>query len=178
MCLRPMLCVTIKLFQLAFPIKRKRWTLTPCLLLKRRFNLSLEFVGFVIRKISVKLMWGRFFLLVYLAQGYESIRNFFLQIDRCAEFILATAKNKFRIICKDVTICSVCRWCIFSLSLSFTDFISSISEWLTAVPEVHNFFYRVVFKALSKLTLCFNIIPSNYRPKNDMVISPIKEVIK
>ena len=56
----------------------------------------------------------------------------FLQNDRWSEIILATAKNKFRIICIEVTICSVCCWCIFRLSLSFTDFISSISEWLTA----------------------------------------------
>ena len=56
----------------------------------------------------------------------------FLQNDRWSEIILATAKNKFRIICIEVTICPVCCWCIFRLSLSFTDFISSISEWLTA----------------------------------------------
>ena len=65
----------------------------------------------------------------------------FLQIDRCSEIILATAKNKFRIICIEVTICPVCRWCIFRLPLSFTDFISSISERLTAVPKFHNFFF-------------------------------------
>ena len=146
MCLRPMLCVTIKLFQLAFPIKRKRWTLTPCLLLKKSLNLSLEFVGFVIRKISVKLMWGSFFTCLFSSR-LRKYTEFFLQMDRCAAFILATAKNKFRIICKDVTICSVCRWCIFSLSLSFTDFISSISEWLTAVPEVHNFFLSSRFQS-------------------------------
>ena len=102
----------------------------------------------------------------------------FLQIDWCSEIILATAKNKFRIICIEVTICPVCRLFIFRLSLSFTDFISSISKWLTAVPKFYNFFYWVVFKALYKLTLSFNIIPSNYRPKNDMFISPIKEVTK
>ena len=61
--------------------------------------------------------------------------GFFLQMERCAETILATAKNKFRIICKEVTIWPICCWYIFRLSLSFTDFISSISEWLIAVPK-------------------------------------------
>ena len=64
----------------------------------------------------------------------------FLQIDRCSEIILATAKNKFRIICIEITICPVCRWCILKLSVSFTEFISSISERLTAVPKFPNFF--------------------------------------
>ena len=64
----------------------------------------------------------------------------FLQIDRCFEIILATAKNKFRIICIEITICPVCRWCILKLSVSFTEFISSISERLTAVPKFPNFF--------------------------------------
>ena len=65
----------------------------------------------------------------------------FLQIDRCSEIILATAKNKFRIICIEITICPVCRWCIFKLSVSFTEFISSISERLTAVPKFQIFFF-------------------------------------
>ena len=64
----------------------------------------------------------------------------FLRIDRCSEIMLATARNKFRIICIEITICPVCRWCIFRLSLSFTDFISFISEWLTSVPKFHKFF--------------------------------------
>ena len=71
----------------------------------------------------------------------------FLQIDRCSEIILAKAKNKFRIICIEVTICPVCRWCIFRLPLSFTDFISSISERLTAVPKFHNFFLLSRFQS-------------------------------
>ena len=65
----------------------------------------------------------------------------FLQIDRCSEIILATAKNKFRIICIEITICPVCRWCILKLSVSFTEFISCISERLTAVPKFQNFFF-------------------------------------
>ena len=87
----------------------------------------------------------KFWLLVYLTQGYESMRNkidhlcllqdFFLQMERCSEIILATAKNKFRIIWKEVTICPICCGYIFRLSLSFNDFISSISEWLSAVPK-------------------------------------------
>ena len=64
----------------------------------------------------------------------------FLQIDRCSEIILETAKNKFRIICIEITICPVCRWCILKLSVSFTEFISSISERLTAVSKFPNFF--------------------------------------
>ena len=108
-----------------------------------------------IRKAYVR----KFLLLFYLAQGYESIRNFFFQMDRCAAFILATAKNKFRIICKEVTICSVCRWCIFSSSLSFTDFISSISEWLTAVPEFHKFFF---IESFSKLCLSSHFASISY----------------
>ena len=100
----------------------------------------------------------------------------FLQIDRCSEIILAT--DKFRIICIKVTIFPVCPWCIFRLSLSFTHFISSISERLTAVPKFHNFFFTESFsKLLYELRICFNTIPSNYRPKKDVVISPIKEVI-
>ena len=65
----------------------------------------------------------------------------FLQIDRYSEIILATVKNKFRIICIEITICPVCRWCIFKLSVSFTEFISCISERLTAVPKFQNFFF-------------------------------------
>ena len=128
-----------------------------------------------------------FSVMVYLTKGYESIwnkidhlcllENFFT--DRCSEIILATAKNEFRIVCIEVTMCPVCRWCIFRLSLSFTDFISSISGRLTSVPKFHKCFFIESFsKLLYKLRLCFNIIPSNYRPKNDMFISPIKEVIK
>ena len=102
----------------------------------------------------------------------------FLQIDRCSEIILATAKNKFRIICIEITICPVCRWCILKLSVSFTEFISSISERLTAVPNFPNFFFIQSFsKLLYELRVRFNIIPSNYRPNNDMFISPVKEVM-
>ena len=98
----------------------------------------------------------------------------FLQIDRCSEIILATAKNKFRIICIEITICPVCRWCILKLSVSFTEFISSTSERLTAVPKFPNFFFIQSFsKLLYELRVCFNIIPSNYRPNNDMFISPV-----
>ena len=71
----------------------------------------------------------------------------FLRIDRRSEIILATARNKFRIICIEVTICPVCRWCIFRLSLSFTDFISFISEWLTSVPKFHKFFLLSRFQS-------------------------------
>ena len=98
----------------------------------------------------------------------------FLQIDRYSEIILATAKNKFRIICTEITIC---RWCFFKLSVSFTEFISPISERLTAVPKFHNFFFESFSKLLYELRVCFNIIPSNYRPNNDMFISPVKEVM-
>ena len=102
----------------------------------------------------------------------------FLQIDRCSEIVLATAKNKFRIICIEITICPVCRWCILKLSVSFTEFISSISERLTAFPKFPNFFFFQSFsKLLYELRVCFNIIPSNYRPNNDMFISPVKEVM-
>ena len=126
----------------------------------------------------------KYSVLVYLTKGYEGKRNnisicyrIFLRINRCSEIILATARNRYRII--EVTIFPVCRWCIFRLSLSFTDFISFISKWLTSVPKFHNFFLIESFsKLLYEIRLCFNIIPSNYRPKNDMVISPIKEVIK
>ena len=159
MCLRPMLCVSRKLFRLIFPvIKRKRLTLmlTPYCQ-KRQSSLSLEFVCFVIRKLSVKLMWRSFcYLYIYLkvtkVYGIKLTISvyyrIFLQIDRCSEIILATAKNKFRIICIEITIRPVCRWCILKLSVSFTEFISSISERLTAVPKFPNFFfYSVVFKA-------------------------------
>ena len=168
-------------------IKRKRLTLmlTPyCQKRRSSFSLCLFCDQKNVRKAHEK----KSLLLVYLTEGYESKRNKidhlcllqnFLQIDWCSEIILATATNKFRIICIEVTICPVCRLCIFRLSLSFTDFISSISERLTAVPKVHNFFFNwVVFKALYKLRLCFNIISSNYRPKDDMFISPIKEGTK
>ena len=130
----------------------------------------------------------KFLLLVYLPEGYESIRNKidhlcllqnFLQIDRCFEIILATAKNKFRIICIEITICPVCRWCILKLSVSLTEFISSISERLTAVAKFPNFFFfsQSFSKLLYEFRVCFNIIPSNYRPNNDMFISPVKEVM-
>ena len=71
----------------------------------------------------------------------------FLRIDRRSEIILATARNKFRILCIEVTICPVCRWCIFRLSLSFTDFISFISEWFTSVPKFHKFFLLSRFQS-------------------------------
>ena len=97
----------------------------------------------------------KFSVLVYLTEGYESIwnkidhlcllENFFT--DRCSEIILATAKNEFRIVCIEVTICPVCRWCIFRLSMSFTDFISFISEWLTSVPKFHKFFLLSRFQS-------------------------------
>ena len=61
--------------------------------------------------------------------------------------MLATARNKCRIICIEITICPVCRWCIFRLSLSFTDFISFISEWFTSVPKFHKFFLLSRFQS-------------------------------
>ena len=128
----------------------------------------------------------KYSVLVYLTKGYEGKRNNIDHLYLLQNFftdqsmfwiILATARNRYRII--EVTIFPVCRWCIFRLSLSFTDFISFISEWLTSVPKFHKFFFMESFsKLLYEIRLCFNIIPSNYRPKNDMVISPIKEVIK
>ena len=73
MCLKLMLCVTIKLFQLAFPIKRKRLTLTPCLLPKE----TLQFKSWICLfcdqiKYPYSLCEEVF---VYLTQGYESIWN-------------------------------------------------------------------------------------------------------
>ena len=159
MCLRPMLCVSRKLFRLIFPvIKRKRLTLmlTPYCQ-KRQSSLSLEFVCFVIRKLSVKLMWRSLFFLVYLTESYESIwnkidhlcllRNFFTDRSMCWSYI-GNGEKQVSYHCIEVTICSVCCWCIFRLSLSFTDFISSISEWLTAVPKFLKCFFLFVFKAL------------------------------
>ena len=58
------------------------------------------------------------------------------------------------------------------------DFISSNSERLTAVPKFHKLFYLFFLKTLYKVSICFDTIPFNHRPKNDMVISSIKEVIK
>ena len=94
-------------------------------------------------------------VLLYLTEGYESMRNkidhpcliqnFFT--DRCSEIILTTAKNEFRIVCIEVTICPVCRWCIFRSSLSFTDFIPSISGRLPSVPKFHKCFLLSRFKA-------------------------------
>ena len=185
-----MLGVTRKLFQLVFlwlKQSARRWCWRH---IAKRDGPVLVLNLFCLQKNIRKAYVKKFSLLVYLTEGYEStggiwnkiddlflLQNF-LQIDRCSEIILATAKNKFRIICIEVNICSVCPWCIFRLSLSFTDFISSISERLTAAPKFHNFFFTKSFsKLLYKLRICFNTIPSNYRPKKDVVISPIKEVI-
>ena len=104
---------------------------------------------------------------------------FFLQIDRCSEIILPTAKNNFHIICIEVIICSVCRWYIFSLSLNFTDFFSSISEWLTAVLK---FLKRFLLGCFQSFCMSLEFASISYHLiialKNDMFVSPIKEVIK
>ena len=71
------------------------------------------------QKIIRKAYAKKFLLLVYLPEGYESIRN---KIDH-----LCLLQN----------------------------FIESFS------------------KLLYELRVCFNIIPSNYRPNNDMFISPV-----
>ena len=152
---------------------------------KKRSSFSLEFVLSLenIRKAYVK----KFSVLVYLTEGYESIwnkidhlcllENFFT--DRCSEIILATAKNEFRIVCIEVTICPVCRWCIFRLSLSFTDFISSISGRLTSVPKFHKCFLLSRFQSFCMssdfASISYHLINAL---KNDVFISPIKEVIK
>ena len=83
----------------------------------------------------------KFLLLVYLTESYESIWNkidhlcllwnFFTDRSMCWSYI-GNGEKQVSYYCIEVTICSVCYWCIFRLSLSFTDFISSISEWLTA----------------------------------------------
>ena len=102
----------------------------------------------------------------------------FLRIDRRSEIILATARNKFRIICIEVTICPVCRWCIFRSSLSFTDFIPSISGRLTSVPKFHKCFLLSRFKAFvwaQTASISYHLITAL---KNDVFISSIKEVIK
>ena len=135
-------------------------------------------------------MWRRYVkkisVLLYLTEGYESmwnkidhpclIQNFFT--DRCSEIILATAKNEFRIVCIEVTICPVCRWCIFRSSLSFTDFIPSISGRLTSVPKFHKCFLLSRFKAFvwaQTASISYHLITAL---KNDVFISSIKEVIK
>ena len=54
---------------------------------------------------------------VYEIKLTISVRyGIFLQIDRCAEVIMTTAKNNLHIICIEVIICPVFRWYIFSLS--------------------------------------------------------------
>ena len=141
----------------------------------------------IIRKPYVK----KFLLPVYSTEGYETIWNkidhhclwqiffCFFQIDRCSEIILPTAKNNFHIICIEVIICSVCRWYIFSLSLSFTDFFSSISEWLTAVLK---FLKRFLLGCFQSFCMSLEFASISYHLiialKNDMFVSPIKEVIK
>ena len=135
----------------SFPmIKRKRLTLmlTPYCQ-KRRSSFSLEFV-----LLSEKYPWSSWeeVWVSGIKLTISVCYRIFLPIDRCSEIILATAKNKFRIICIEVTLCPVCRLCIFRLSLSFKDFISSISERLTAVPKFHNFFlsrFRSDFASIS-----------------------------
>ena len=166
-------------------IKRKRLTLmlTPYCQ-KRQSSLSLEFVCFVIRKLSVKLMWRSLFFLVYLTESYESIwnkidhlcllRNFFTDRSMCWSYI-GNGEKQVSYHCIEVTICSVCCWCIFRLSLSFTDFISSISERLTVVQRfLKRFFLNSFSKLLYELRICFNAIPSNYCPKN-MYMYPLKK---
>ena len=92
---------------------------------------------------------------------------------------MATAKNNLHIICIEVIICPVFRWYIFSLSLSFTDFISSITEWLTAVLKFLKRFLLGRFQSfcmsLESTSISYHLIIAL---KNDKFVSPIKEVIK
>ena len=132
----------------------------------------------IIRKPYVK----KFLLLVYSTEGYETIWN---KIDHlCLWQIffyrsMATAKNNLHIICIEVIICPVFRWYIFSLSLSFTDFISSITEWLTAVLKFLKRFLLGRFQSfcmsLESTSISYHLIIAL---KNDKFVSPIKEVIK
>ena len=132
----------------------------------------------------------KFSVLLYLTEVYESIRNkidhlcyrIFLRNDRWSEIILATAKNKFRIICIEVTICPVCCWCIFRLSLSFTDFISSVSEWLTAVLKFLKCFLLSRFHSFwMNFASIWEFASISYHliiALKNMFVSTIKEVIK
>ena len=144
----------------------------------------------MIRKLSANFMWISFcYLYIQMLTKLYEIKltitvcdKFFfllLQIDRCSEIILPTAKNNFHIICIEVIICSVCRWYIFSLSLSFTDFFSSISEWLTAVLK---FLKRFLLGCFQSFCMSLEFASISYHLiialKNDMFVSPIKEVIK
>ena len=135
MFLKPMLSVSRKLFQLGFlQLKEsaRRWCRRH---IAKRDAPVLVLNLFCHQKTIRKAYVKKFSVLVYLTEGYESIRNKidhlcslqnFLQIDRCNEIILATAKNKFGIICIEVTICPVCRWCIFRFvsRILFPSFLS------------------------------------------------------
>ena len=127
----------------------------------------------------------KFSVLVYLAEGYESkwnkidhlclLRNLFTDRSIFWNYIGNGEKQVSHHLHRGHHMFSL----LLVLSLSFTDFISFISEWSTAVRKFHNFFFIESFsKLFHELRLCFSIIPSNYRPKIDMFISPIKEVIK
>ena len=136
----------------------------------------------MIRKLSVNLMW-RSFCYLYIQLKVTKVYEIKLTISVCDRFFfyrsMATAKNNLHIICIEVIICPVFRWYIFSLSLSFTDFISSITEWLTAVLKFLKRFLLGRFQSfcmsLESTSISYHLIIAL---KNDKFVSPIKEVIK
>ena len=141
MCLRPMLCATIKLF--------KTLDVDVDAILPKG---TVQFVCFLIRKISKKLM-RRSFCYLHIQLKVAKVYGIKLTVSVFSSRSIDVLKlywrrrnSSFASIFKEVTIYPVCCWWIFKLSLSLMDFISSNSERLTAVPKFHKLFYRVFFK--------------------------------
>ena len=155
MCLKLMLCVVLKLFQLAFPIKRKHLTLTPCLLPKE----TLQFKSWICLfcdqiKYPYSLCEEVF---VYLTQGYEStwnkidhlclLRILFYRWSGVLKLYYQRRKTSFASFVKrspyDQFVAGIFLGCLWVLRILFPPFPS---DWLLSLSSLFEF-YWVVFKA-------------------------------